>query len=145
MLLVVLGCANKMINLTDTVTIYNKTIESRTEAYYRTVVSGVYWESSIGANRKIRGDMADDKAFILIPLDATGYLAPKAWEALVDKSTGWTLRPSDYIVKGSIADEITALFTITSLKETYDDVLRITMAEPLPGISTTGHFEVSAK
>ena len=134
-----------MITIDGIVTIYNKTTESRAEAYYRTVVSGVYWESTIGANRRSRGDIADDKAFVMIPLDAVGYLEPKAWEALVDKSTAWSLRPGDYIVKGSVTDEITALFPITSLKEEYDDVLRITSVDPIPGMSTIGHFEVSAK
>lgn len=129
----------------DTITIYNKTIESNTEAYYRTVVSDVYWESTVGASRRASGEAAEDKAFVAIPLDAENYIAPVDWEALADHSTNWTLKPGDYIVKNSVADEITALFTISDLRKKYDDVRRITSVDPLHGRSTVGHFEVRAK
>ena len=76
---------------------------SDTERYVSTVIDGVFWEDTRAANmRKSGGADGSDSISVVIPFRAS-YIKPfKTPQAYVVDPTGsWTLRPGDYIVKGS--------------------------------------------
>lgn len=145
-------------------TIYNKTIDSSTrrEKYQRTIIGSVFWENKRAVNRAGSGQLEDDRATIFIPfaLDAN-YLDPIAWRALSTKTGKWTLQSGDVIVKGSVTKEITeavagsvgppvvpavSAYTMTDLRDAYDDVLVITSVDVLDyGSEPMKHWQVGAK
>ena len=129
------------------ITIYNKAIESRAEVYYRAVIRNVGWQATKAIAGIHSGQLASNVATIFIPFGGnTEYLAPKAWQALIDKSTNWTLQEGDVVVRGEVADEISGAFTVTSLKAKYDDVVTITSVDTMDfGSSLVRHWEVGAK
>ena len=135
-----------MIPNTD-ITIYNKYTVTGGETYQRTVVPDVVWQATKAVSGAQSGLLSSNVAAILIPFarDAN-YLAPKAWAALVSKTGKWTLKEGDYIVKGSVSDEITGAFTMTSLKAKYDDVVMITSVDVMDqGSPNMQHFDVGCK
>jgi len=132
--------------LTNTpLTLYNRV--PGTETYHRTVLPAVQWENRKAANVLASGgNLAADQAAIYIPLDTPGYLAPKAWQGLPDKSMAWTLQPGDVVVKGVVADEIGPSLTLSALKAKYDDVLAVTSVDAMDyGSARLNHFQVGAK
>jgi len=125
------------------ITIYNKYTDpsTRSEKYQRSVIQGVVWESTSGSAEAkdwvsgVRaGKLPRNAASLFIPITAGGaYLAPIAWQALTVKSGYWTLQADDVIVRGAVTDEITEAvidppapaFTMTDLREKYDDIVGI--------------------
>lgn len=135
-------------------TLYNRYIdpETRSEAYQRTALSAVQWENSKAANvRATGGTMAANQATIFIPKAlGANYLLPKAWAlAIVDEEyedDKWTLQPGDFVVKGTVAEEITSEFSISALQAKYDNVLAITSVDTMDyGSLSLQHWEVGAK
>lgn len=159
----VVGEAFDFMNVNANCTIYNKYIVDGDEAYQRTQIVDIEWDSRKGANvLATGGNIAADAAKIVIPVSrGANYLAPSAWQALTTKTGKWTIQVGDYIVKGLIADEIHGLipevtgpplvpevpaFTITDLKNKYDDVLRISSVDLKDGGSQfLNRWEVAAK
>ena len=128
------------------ITIYNKYIDSRSESYQRMVVSDVFWQNVRAASKlKSGGDIAANKVVVYVPKSSgVDYLEPKAWQSA--KTDKFTFQEGDFIVRGVITDEISALFTITDLKAKYDDVLAISEVDPhLYGSRRLQHWKVSAK
>ena len=136
-----------MINNTA-ITIYNKYVDAGVEKYQRTVVANVQWENRKAINVIKSGLQDANSATITIPFarGTVNYTKPKAWLALVAKTGYWTLAVGDYIVKGSVADEISSSFTISQLKAKYDDVVQITIVDTMDfGSSAMQHWEVGCK
>ena len=130
------------------ITVYNKYIVSREAVYQRTVVAKAMWQGVDGTKLITSGgQLSDDKAAIYIPSsNRPAHLDPVEWQELVDKSDKWTLQNGDYIVKGSVSDEITALFTISDLKAKYNDVLVITNVKKHDyGSASMQHWKIGAK
>jgi hypothetical protein len=128
------------------ITIYNKYIAIRAEVYQRSEVYDVVWQSSDAISR-MKEQVAANSALIMIPF-ARGleYLAPKAWQALTDKSDNWTLQDGDVIVRGIVTDEIAGAFTIKDLYTAYDDVLAIASVAAMDeGSLNVRHWEVNCK
>ena len=131
-------------------TVYNKYIASRDEAFLRTEIKAVAWENQKAVNKLAGGGViSDNKAIIYIPFQrGSAFLSPKTWQALADedKPDNWTLQEGDIIVKGTISDEITALFTASDLMAKYDDVLRINATDTFDqGSPSMQHWQVGAK
>jgi len=135
-------------------TLYNRV--PGTETYHRTVIGRVAWENRKASNVLASGGtIAADQAAIYLPARTPGYLSPKAWQALADKSTAWTLQTGDVVVKGTVTDEIhaavvgppaVAAFTMTDLKAKYDDVLTITSVDVMDnGSPAMRHFQIGAR
>lgn len=128
-------------NVNADMTIYNAYKENHETVYQRTVILGVEWENRKGRNIIAAGNIAVDQAVVYIPMVRSGYLPPKQWLALEDKSDNWTLQPDDFIVKGVVADA-----TPADLKSTYDDVLQITTVDTMDmGSANMRHYQVGAK
>lgn len=123
------------------VTLYNKYIDSDgLEQYVRAVVKDVFWQDRKAANVRSMGGYAEaDTATIYIPQMRSGHVDPIEWQALSDKTAKWTIQTADLIVRGAVTDEIiyadplaappVVAFTVTDLKNKYDDVLVITIID----------------
>lgn len=148
-------------------TIYNKYTDptSRSEKYQRTQIISptgfsVLWENRKAANTLVTGgNIATDQASIYIPfLQGENFLPSTEWQALVTKTGKWTLQTGDFVVKGLVTDEIqdtvtdpetheiTPAFTISLLKEKYQDVLSITSVDTMDqGSLSMKHWQLGAK
>lgn len=129
------------------ITIYNKYLASRAEVFQRSVVRNVGWQATKAVAGTKAGPLQSNVATIFIPFGGnTEYLAPKAWNALVVKTSNWTLQEGDVVVRGEVADEISGAFTITDLRAKYDDVVTITSVDAMDfGSANVQHWEVGAK
>lgn len=129
----------------DTVTIYNKYLDGTTEKWQRTVLSGVFWDSSKGAVVRKTGISSADGLMLIVPMDVKPgrtYVKPKAWEAMADKTGAWTLQSGDTVILGDISYEV-----VKSSKELqqFDDVLTISNVDTRNYGGGMAHFEVSGK
>lgn len=108
---------------TETVTIYNHSVEDRVDKWRRTVIKGVQWTgrrvNSFGATGQ---SVLQTEIILTIPIDAgTGgkaYVDPKTYDVALDKSGKWTLNPAngdDVVVYGECFSEITDDFSIDDL------------------------------
>lgn len=125
-----------------TVTIYNRDKEER---YHRTMIHGVFWNSSKGAVARKTGMSSADGLQLIIPFSSDtngGYLKPKDWAELADKTGHWTLQPKDIVILGEINYEV-----IKSSKELmqFDDVLTISNVDTRNFATDLDHWEVSGK
>ena len=128
--------------MNDTITVYNKYLASNVERWKRTVLSGVYWNAVNGAVLRKTGAASADSVVVIVPRSLQGYVKPKTWNALPDKSGAWTVQAGDMIVKGRIATEITR----SAAKELsgYDDVLTVTTVDD-KDFGRLAHLEVSGR
>lgn len=126
----------------DTITLYNKYTSGGAEYWQRTVLPGVYWNSVRGAMAQKNGPASSDGVVLIIPHSvALGYVKPKAWEALSDRSASWTLQPGDKVVKGTCA--VTVTQGLTAALAGTDDVITITRVDDKDFGGKMAHFEVS--
>ncbi|QIB68263.1 hypothetical protein Ami103574_02565 [Aminipila butyrica] len=125
-----------------TVTIYNKYKDGSTEKWQRTVLRGVFWDSSKGAITRKTGVSSADGLMMIVPMSLPGYKKPKEWADLEDKAGAWTLQGGDIAILGDISYEV-----VRSSKELlgYDDVLTITTVDTRNYGGDMAHFEVSGK
>lgn len=130
-------------------TVYHKYVDAEAgkqavKRFYIPLVddeTGVFWDGVSGTSKFANGVEAADKALIVINY-LTGYVQPKAYEALTDKTGFWTLSVTDKIVRGSIPEDVSH----TDLEDLYDDVLNITSVDnKLIGSEDMWHIEVGAK
>jgi hypothetical protein len=124
------------------VTLYNK---YGGENYQRTVIERVHWENRKAVNVIASGgNIQADAVLVLVPEDeGANYLKPKAWAA--SRNGKWTLKPGDVMVRGVVTDEISPTFTISKLKEKYDDVVTISSVDSMDMARRGSHWMVSAK
>lgn len=118
----------------QSVTIYNKTDE---DEYRRTVIKGVFWDSSEGALAQKTGKESADGVQIIIPLfGREGYLRPKAWGK--NAEAGWTVKAGDLIALGEGPPEITSARELRN----YDDVIVVTHVDRRDYGGDMAHLEV---
>ncbi|MDJ0305388.1 MULTISPECIES: hypothetical protein [Dehalobacter] len=126
-----------------TVTIYNKYMDNGAEKWHRTVIAGVLWNSSKGAVVRKTGESAVDGLQLIIPFSAgAGYVKPKAWESLTDRSGCWTLKGGDTVILGDIDYEVVKSSSELKL---FDDVLTISNVDTRDYGGEMSHWEVSGK
>lgn len=125
-----------------TVTIYNKHTENKVEKWQRTVLRGVFWDSSKGAITRNTGVSSVDGLMMIVPMSIPGYKKPKEWADLEGKAGAWTLQGGDIAILGDISYEV-----VRSSKEIlgYDDVLTITTVDTRGYGGDMAHFEVTGK
>ena len=126
-----------------TITIYNRYRAGGQEKAQRTVLSGVYWNSIKGAVTRKTGNAAADGVQLIIPCSIGGYVKPKKFADLSDKTGKWTLGSGDVIILGEI-DYIPAK-SVSELRNLYDDVLLITSVDTKDFGGGMAHWEVSGK
>ncbi len=126
-----------------TVTVYNKYLDGSTEKWQRTVLPGVFWDSSKGATARKTGVSSADGLMLIIPMAVKlGYSKPKEWAALEDRAGSWTLQSGDIAILGAKDYEI-----VKSSKELqqFDDVLTITNVDTRDYGGGMSHWEVTGK
>lgn len=128
-----------------TITVYNKYVESGVEKWKRTVITGVFWNSSKGALIRKNGIASVDGLLLIIPMickAAATYKTPKDFLALENKAGNWTLQSGDTVVLGSIETEV-----VKSSKELqkYDDTLLITAVDTKDYGFGMKHWEVTGR
>jgi hypothetical protein len=128
-------------------TVYNKYLVSGVDHYQRTQLKDVTWEDRKASNVRATGGTMDAyQAKAYISFSHLNHLSPKLWQALTVKTGKWTLAEGDYIVKGSVLDEIGTGFTLTALKAKYDSVLVIRSVDVRDeGSFSMRHWEISAQ
>lgn len=132
--------------LEETCTIYNKYQDGEQDRWIRTVVKGVFWDGVQGAVLRRTGVVGGDSALVIIPIqadtDGKEYLAPSLWARAEDKSTCWTIRPGDSIVRGECLLELDGS---SKPLEEYDDALAITAVNLRACGQEMAHLEVRGK
>ena len=125
----------------DTMTVYNKYAAGGVEKWKRTVLHGVFWNSVEGAVLRRTGAASADSVVVLVPRSVAGYVKPKAWEAMTDKSGAWTVKPGDTIARGVVPVQIARS---TKELDGFDDVLTVTTVDDKP-FGGLAHLEVGGK
>jgi len=129
------------------ITIYNRYFVSRVETYQRTVIKNIVWEATKAVSGRSTGVLASNVATVFIPMQrGADYLKPKAWQALVTKTGNWTLQEGDVIVRGEVTQEITTEYSLSDLRNAYDDVVVISSVDAMDqGSPNVQHWEVGCK
>ena len=115
----------------DTITIFNKQVEAGKDVIYRTVIKGVDFQNNVLQTIVSNNIQVGHNTLIFI--DKAGYLPPKAYAKLENKSGYFTLNTGDKIVKG----EIPAISSLKDLNE-YDYVVTVKAV-----LETSSHLEVT--
>ena len=122
------------------ITIYNKYFDKTVslDKYQRTIIEKVNWSSK---EKLVVGDKGATKTDVtLIIIDKLdNYISPKRFKRLSDteRVNYFTFGLGDKIVKGNIIFEV---INIADLDKNYDDVVTITVANPL-----SHHWEVECE
>lgn len=103
--------------LDQTITVINK-LDAKdaaltADAYYKTVVSGVWSAKSV---RTVlgTGDVAVATTVNMQFADTSNYLPYREWSKAANRESMWTLREGDYVVRGEVTEDIS---TATALKK----------------------------
>ena len=130
----------------NSITIYNKYTDNGVEKWKRTIIHGVYFDSTRGRNFNKSGNDKVNKAQVIIPktnMRMTGYLSPKDFNSAEDKTNKWTLQEDDTIVKGEINYEI--IKSTKELYQNYENVYVITSVDYKDFGNDMSHWEVNAR
>ena len=97
--------------LTNTaMTLYQRLLISKEEAWSRSVISNVHWENRKAANVLSSGLLEADSVSIWVPTNGREI----------------EIKVGDVLVKGEVTDVVDkTTFTMTDLKKTYDDVVTV--------------------
>lgn len=128
---------------TETITVYNMTPQQGRDPpkIRRTVVHGVFWDSTCGAAFSKSGKDSSDSVTVMIP-DRTDCIPAADWFARGFPEGFFTLSPGDIIAKGECG-EITSA---ADLERQHNEKLIITAVRDCRfGSKTLWHWEVSGK
>lgn len=116
----------------SSMTIYSRSVSGGEEAWTRSVVDAVEWEDSRMARVARTGVLESDRVVVFIPLR--------------QGETAMTINPGDYLVKGTVTDEISASFTITDLREAHPGQTAVVREVNDLGIGTGSlhHLQIGA-
>ena len=123
---------------TDTVTLFNH----YKGQWFKTVLPAVQWKDKVTKTVDTSGRIVATPEVSLTVPERAGYIEPKAFTG-----TGFTFGTGnlDVIVLGKIDEEITADFTITSLRKKYDHVATIYAVSDSTLRPQLKHWKVMAK
>lgn len=115
---------------TETVTVYNHSVQNRADTWRRTVIRGVQWTGKRrNAFYESGKSVFQEEISLTIPIDAdTGgksYATPPEYIKSQSKDRIWTLDPSsgdDVVVYGECIAEITEEYTLENLMKDYQAV-----------------------
>lgn len=134
-----------MMMFPHTVTIYNKYKEEATEKWKKTVIQGVFWNSSKGATIRKTGVSSADGVQLIIPFTADknkSYVKPQEFARMSDKSRHWTLQSKDVVIMGNINYEVVKS---SSELAQFDDMIIISNVDTRDFGGNLAHWEVSGK
>ena len=132
----------------ETITVWNRWRNPVTQKHewFRCIVPNCSWETEIVAQPTTTGAVMANTYNILVS-EHQDYRPPTEWEALPDKSTAFTFRPSDIVALGKVTREITGIEPETEarLKDALaPNVFTIkVVADRTQGYKLGRHYEVS--
>lgn len=123
---------------TDTVTLFNH----YKGQWFKTVLTGVQWKDKVTKTVDTSGKIVITPEVSLTVPARGGYVEPKAFTG-----EGFTFGTGnmDVIVLGEVDEEITADFTITSLRKKYDRAATIYAVSDNTLRQQLKHWKVMAK
>lgn len=123
---------------TDTVTLFNH----YKGQWFKTILTGVQWKDKVTKTVDTDGKIVITQEVSLTVPARSGYVEPKAFTG-----EGFTFGTGnlDVIVLGEIDEEITADFTITSLRKKYDHAATIYAVSDNTLRQQLKHWKVMAK
>ncbi len=123
---------------TDTVTLFNH----YKEQWFKTVLTGVQWKDKVTKTVDTSGKIVITPEVSLTVPARGGYVEPRAFTG-----EGFTFGTGnmDVIVLGEVDEEITADFTITSLRKKYDRAATIYAVSDNTLRQQLKHWKVMAK
>lgn len=123
---------------TDTVTLFNH----YKEQWFKTVLTGVQWKDKVTKTVDTSGKIVITPEVSLTVPARGGYVGPRAFTG-----EGFTFGTGnmDVIVLGEVDEEITADFTITSLRKKYDRAATIYAVSDNTLRQQLKHWKVMAK
>lgn len=123
------------------VTIYNKYEVDGIEKWQRKIINKLFYDEKKGANTNRTGTEKANKVLLVIPLNLgarNGYISPKEFKKIEDKSNNWTISEGDTVVLGECTKEI-----IKSTKELENKYI-ITSVD-FKNFGDMANWEVNAK
>ena len=129
--------------LTDTITIYNISPQQgrNPEQLRRTVVHGVFWDSTSGAAFGKSGKDDSDSITVMIP-DLPALVPAAEWFRDGCPEDRFTLSPGDIIARGECGD----ISSAAELERQHTEKLIITAVRDCRfGSASLRHWEVSGK
>jgi hypothetical protein len=113
-------------NTNSDMTIYNKYYDkvNKETTWRRTVLSGVFWEGSIGVSLAKKGLNPNDSIIIYVPFHVSTnkkFASPKKFMELSNEEVAdwFTIQPGDRIVQGIVEDEITKSTDLDRIHQAY--------------------------
>lgn len=130
---------------TDTISIFEDIDTDEGSKVIQYIISGVYFEASIGATLDKDGERKSYNATVIIPERykcSEGYMRPRAWERLSfeEKLDNFTLHDGQVV---ALIDHVIQCGSINDIINEYDDVYRVIGVEHYRGVLP--HFEVLCK
>jgi len=130
------------------ITIYNRYFNptTRLDSYQRTILQGVFWDDKKAVNRIQSGLQDADGVLIIIPFSVNSdkqYISPKEFEKLEDRTSYFTLREGDRVVRGAIDFEITG--KVSDLDKQYEAFTITSVDTKDFGSPHMRHWEVGAR
>lgn len=128
---------------TETITVYNMIPQQgrNSPTIRRTVVHGVFWDSTCGAAFSKTGKESGDNIIVMIP-DMTSCIPVAQWFAQNCPEDKFTLSPGDIIARGECGDITSA----ADLERQHTEKMIITAVRDCRfGSKSLWHWEVSGK
>lgn len=128
---------------TETITVYNKIPQQgrEQEQLRRTVVHGVFWDSTSGAAFSKSGKDVSDSITVMIP-DMSALVPAAEWFRDGCPADKFTLSPGDIIARGECGD----ISGAAELERQHTEKLIITAVRDCRfGSKSVHHWEVSGK
>lgn len=131
----------------DTITIYNHYTENYEDKWNRKILTGCMWRKT--KSKSVSDGKINTEYNISITIPYTsGYVEPKEYEKLEDKTNYWTLNADnnlDTIVLGAVEKELTENYTITDLRKDYEHVTVISQVANNELVDYLKHWKVICK
>ena len=114
----------------SSMTVYSKSVVGGVDSWSRFIIPAVEWENArIATTLQAGGTIEGDKVSVFIPITPNNF----------------TINPGDYIVKGSVYDDISSTFTISDLKRKYSTAAVVREVNKLDfGSPALQHWEIGA-
>lgn len=128
-------------------TLYNAYEKDGRTFYERTVLQDVFWDGAFsggGTGKRVKNEQTGR---IFVPFSVfsqgKGFLLPKEWAATEGKTTAFTLKPGDYLVKGICEIEFGPDHPIRHMAQEQDEVVCISSVQTRDfGSSSLCHWEI---
>jgi len=130
------------------ITLYNKYFDkaTRMDKYQRTILENVFFDDRKAVNKLQSGMENADEAMIVIPFSVISnrsYKRPMEFQNLIEKTSNFTLKEGDRIVKGAINFDIEG--RLSDLDKNYEAYTITSVDTKDFGSPRMQHFEIGCR